>query len=130
MRKYLSLILIIVAASCNSEEDKKPEDLGNNVSKFMKGTFAYDVDFLKQHQKDIIVLGDSAGAQVVISPAYQGRVMTSSAEGSKGMSFGWINHDLIASGKLTEHMNAFGGEERFCLGPEGGQFSIYFKKGV
>ncbi len=130
MTKYLSVVLIILAASCNSEEDKKPEDLANNVSKFMKGTFAYDVDFLKHHQKDIVILGDSTGAQVVISPAYQGRVMTSSAEGGKGMSFGWINHDLIASGKLTEHMNAFGGEERFWLGPEGGQFSIYFKKGA
>ncbi|MFN5022020.1 MAG: DUF6786 family protein, partial [bacterium] len=30
----------------------------------------------------------------------------------------------------TEHFSAFGGEERFWLGPEGGQFSIYFKKGV
>ena len=46
-----------------------------------------------------------------------------------GISFGWINHELIASGKTTEHMSAFGGEERFWLGPEGGQFSIYFKKG-
>jgi hypothetical protein len=26
-------------------------------------------------------------------------------------------------------MNAFGGEDRFWLGPEGGQFSIFFKKG-
>jgi hypothetical protein len=28
------------------------------------------------------------------------------------------------------HIHPFGGEERFWLGPEGGQFSIYFKKGV
>jgi hypothetical protein len=27
-------------------------------------------------------------------------------------------------------MNAVGGEERFWLGPEGGQFSVYFKKGA
>lgn len=27
-------------------------------------------------------------------------------------------------------MNAFGGEDRFWLGPEGGQFSIYFAKGA
>jgi hypothetical protein len=27
-------------------------------------------------------------------------------------------------------MNAFGGEDRFWLGPEGGQFSIFFEKGV
>jgi hypothetical protein len=55
--------------------------------------------------------------------------MTSTAEGDKGFSFGWINHDLIASGQQTPHFNAFGGEERFWLGPEGGQFSIYFKPG-
>jgi len=130
MNKYLILVLITAAIGCTSNEDNKPADLGNNISKFMKGTFGYDVDFLKQHHKDIVVLGDETGAQIVIAPAYQGRVMTSSAEGSKGLSFGWINHDLIASGKHTEHMNAFGGEERFWLGPEGGQFSIYFKKGV
>jgi hypothetical protein len=130
MTKYLILVCMMVAGSCTSDENKKPQDLGNNVSKFMKGTFAYDVDFLKKHHTDIVVLGDNQSAQVVIAPAYQGRVMTSSAGGSKGMSFGWINHDLIASGKRTEHMNAFGGEERFWLGPEGGQFSIYFKEGV
>jgi hypothetical protein len=45
------------------------------------------------------------------------------------MSFGWLNHELIASGKTTPHMNAVGGEERIWLGPEGGQFSIFFKKG-
>ncbi|HET6567192.1 MAG TPA: DUF6786 family protein, partial [Rhodothermales bacterium] len=37
--------------------------------------------------------------------------------------------DLIASGERQEHMNAFGGEDRFWIGPEGGQFSIYFKQG-
>lgn len=56
--------------------------------------------------------------------------MTSTADGDRGESFGWINHELIASAKTTEHMSAFGGEERFWLGPEGGQFSVYFKKGV
>jgi len=116
-------------ALCNSDSSKH-ENIGDEVAKFMKGTFGYDLDFLKQYHKDIVVLGDSTNAQVIVAPAYQGRVMTSTAEGNKGLSFGWINHDLIASGKNTEHMNAFGGEERFWLGPEGGQFSIYFKKGV
>ena len=27
-------------------------------------------------------------------------------------------------------MNAFGGEDRFWMGPEGGQFSIFFAKGA
>jgi hypothetical protein len=129
MKKYLTGIFIVVFAACSSDE-KKPEDKAESVSKFMDGTFGYDLNFLRQYHKDIVVLGDSAGAQVIIAPAYQGRVMTSTTEGSKGISFGWLNHDLIASGKPAEHINAFGGEERFWLGPEGGQFSIYFKKGV
>lgn len=119
---------MVFLTSCNSEK-KKAQDNGDAASKFMIGTFGYDLNFLKQYHKDIIVLGDSAGAQVIVAPAYQGRVMTSTADGDIGLSFGWINHDLIASGKTTEHMSAFGGEERFWLGPEGGQFSIYFQKG-
>ena len=96
-----------------------------------KGTFGYDLQFLKQYHKDLILLGDEsdAGAQIIILPAYQGRVMTSTADGNGGMSFGWINYDLIDSNKEEEHFHAFGGEERFWLGPEGGQFSIFFKKG-
>jgi len=96
-----------------------------------KGTFGYDLQFLKQYHKDLILLGDGsdAGAQIIILPAYQGRVMTSTANGNGGMSFGWINYDLIDSNKEEEHFHAFGGEERFWLGPEGGPFSIFFKKG-
>ena len=55
--------------------------------------------------------------------------MTSTAEGPDGLSFGWIGREAIASGVNNPHMNAFGGEDRFWLGPEGGQFSIFFKKG-
>ena len=96
-----------------------------------KGTFGFDLQFLKQYHKDLILLCDEsdAGAQIIILPAYQGRVMTSTADGNGGMSFGWINYDLIDSNKEEEHFHAFGGEERFWLGPEGGQFSIFFKKG-
>ena len=97
----------------------------------IKGTFGYDLQFLKKYHKDLILLADEsdAGAQIIILPAYQGRVMTSTAEGEGGMSFGWINYELIDSNREEEHFHAFGGEERFWLGPEGGQFSIYFKKG-
>ncbi len=90
--------------------------------------FEKDFDFLKQHQQ-VIVLHE-ADKRVLICPAYQGRVMTSSAEGDNGSSFGWINYDLIASGKWLKHCNNFGGEDRYWIGPEGGQFSIFFKPGA
>jgi hypothetical protein len=100
-------------------------------TEYRKGTFGFDLQFLKQYHKDLILLGDDAdaGAQIIIIPAYQGRVMTSTTDGNGGMSFGWINYELIDSNKEEEHFHAFGGEERFWLGPEGGQFSIFFKKG-
>jgi hypothetical protein len=129
MKKYLISISMVVLAACKSD-DEKPESKADSVSKFIDGTFGYDLNFISQYHKDIVVLGDSAGAQIIIAPAYQGRVMTSTTEGNKGISFGWVNHELIASGKTVEHINAFGGEERIWLGPEGGQFSIYFKKGA
>ena len=92
------------------------------------GPFASDLQFLRKYT-DVVLLSDKSGqAQVAVIPKMQGRVMTSTAAGPQGQSFGWINRELIASGKLTPHMNAFGGEERFWMGPEGGQFSIFFAK--
>ncbi len=99
-------------------------------------TFGNDVQFLQQHT-DAVVLGQGKAAIVVV-PQFQGRVMTATARGDQGPSSGWINHDLVkqgvvsaeeSAGKLEEHIYAFGGEERFWLGPEGGQYSIFFAPG-
>jgi hypothetical protein len=100
------------------------------VTSVLAATFSEDVAFLKKHA-DTIVLSDGAGsAQVAVVPAWQGRVMTSTAGGGGGASLGWINRELIASGKIQPHINVFGGEDRFWLGPEGGQFSIFFAPGA
>jgi hypothetical protein len=94
------------------------------------GSFGDDIAFLKKHT-DLIVLSDKKGlAKVALSAAWQGRVMTSTAGDDTGLSFGWINRELIASGKIQPHINVFGGEDRFWLGPEGGQFSIFFAQGA
>jgi hypothetical protein len=55
--------------------------------------------------------------------------MTSTAGGSQGISYGWVNRELISSGEKKEHINVYGGEDRFWIGPEGGQYSVFFKKG-
>ena len=94
---------------------------------YEKGTYGFDLNFLKEHSKPIQL--KNGNSRILISPEYQGRVMTSSANGDSGKSFGWINHGLIASGEIKKQINALGGEERFWLGPEGGQFSIFFKAG-
>jgi hypothetical protein len=99
-------------------------------AKMAKNTFGDDLKFLEKHTQVVVLSGASGDSQVVVLPEMQGRVMTSSAEGTGGLSYGWINRELVSSGEFVEHINVFGGEDRFWIGPEGGQFSIFFKNGV
>lgn len=127
----LSLLLIITACQGESvrKNDKSPA-VKEIVNKYPKGTFGYDLEILQKHH-DIIVLSDpSEKAEVAVSPDWQGRVMTSSFDGREGISLGWINHDFILSREVKQDMNPFGGEDRIWFGPEGGQFSLFFKHGV
>lgn len=93
-------------------------------------TFGEDLTFLQRHVDVIVLSNESERALVAVVPSFQGRVMTSTATGGSGDSFGWINHSLIASGEIQPHINAFGGEDRFWMGPEAGQFGIFFDKGA
>ena len=90
--------------------------------------FEDDLAFLRQHT-EVVVLADATGARVAVVPAWQGRVATSTTGGAEAASLGWINRELVASRRLQPHMNAFGGEDRLWLGPEGGQYSIFFRAG-
>lgn len=92
-------------------------------------TFEGDVKFLEAHTK-LVLLGKAGGPQVAVAPGWQGRVMTSSAGGKDAAGYGWINDELISSGKSQKHIMPWGGEDRFWMGPEGGQFAIFFPKGV
>ena len=94
-----------------------------------KQAFNDDVAFLQKHTNVVILMDKSGQGRVAVLPKMQGRVMTSTAAGPNGYSFGWINREFVAAGKPDPHMNAYGGEDRFWLGPEGGQFSIFFDKG-
>ena len=104
MKKYLSffnLLSLTTLLSCNAGNNQpaSKEKADKTEREFLKGTFGYDLNFLKYYHKDLITLGeDSTGAQVIVLPAYQGRVMTSSTEGKDGASFGWVYHVFIASG--------------------------------
>lgn len=121
------LLTIIIMAGCTTKKQTQKEM--DPLPQHDYTSFAEDVAFMKKYT-DIIELSDPSGqGKVAVSAALQGRVMTSSAAGLEGRSYGWINRELFESGDTLEHINAFGGEERFWLGPEGGQYSIFFKKG-
>ncbi len=95
-------------------------------------TYQDDVAFLRKHTEIIELV--SGPARVAIAPAWQGRVMTSTATGPEGGGFGWINPEVIAAGikpeperaGLAKHIHVFGGEERLWFGPEGGPFALFF----
>ena len=94
------------------------------------GTFARDLAFLEKHTDIILLSSEDESAQVAVAPQYQGRVMTSTANGPTGASFGYVHEEGIESGTRKPHMTVLGGEDRFWLGPEGGQFALYFEKGA
>ena len=95
--------------------------------KTTQGTFGYDKGFILAYDTNAIVLAEGT-AQVLVSPQYQGKVFTSSASGDTGRSFGWIHYKAF-DGPPDPHMNAYGGENRFWLGPEGGPYSLFFAPG-
>ena len=121
------LAVIVCAASWHS---------WHGACRAQDGGFAQDLDFLKKHTP--VVLLERGDVAVALAPAWQGRVMTSTVDREIGASFGWINRPVIETGflskaarkgKLEEHIYIFGGEERFWLGPEGGQFGLFFQPG-
>lgn len=125
---FCSLLLVasFILSGCGA---KKKENTQTEME-YKPGTFGYDLQWLSQHKEVVVLKSQDGKAQVAVCPSYQGRVMTSTSNGGSGYSFGWLNHELIASGKVLDHFNPIGGEERFWLGPEGGQFSIFFKPGT
>lgn len=120
----LKTISIALMVSCGNH-DKKEEETMTEEKTFQEGSFGYDLQFLKEKDENLIVLEDNTST-VIVSPKYQAKVFTSSAEGATGKSFGWINYEAF-NGEKDPHMNAYGGENRFWLGPEGSKYSLFFK---
>ena len=118
-------ILLFAAAACLFPALSPATEPNNRY-----GSYQGDVDFLKQHTAVIELADDSGKARVAICPAYQGRVMTSTCTGPSGPSFGWLNREFIESGKQDDVFNNYGGEDRFWLAPEAGQFALFFNPGA
>jgi len=125
--KIGTLLLLVVSIGCRGTGKAKDEVPAEDPT--ARNNFKEDVDFIKMHTELIVLESNNGISKIAISPELQARVMTSTANGWNGASYGWINKERFGSGDTLEHINAYGGEERFWLGPEGGQFSIFFKQG-
>lgn len=117
---FIYFFFVAVMSCSESKTDQKPEAAA-------PGTYEYDKNFLVEHDSKLVEL-KSGSSSVLVSPTYQAKVFTSTADGNEGKSFGWINYKSFG-GTIDPHMNAYGGENRLWLGPEGGKYSLYFKKG-
>ncbi|HXB94064.1 MAG TPA: DUF6786 family protein [Puia sp.] len=115
---WLLLSTLATLSACNDRR----------VAADAPGTFGYDLAFLQKHDS-VIVLHSGDAASIIVSPKYQGKVFTSTAAGDTGASFGWIHYKAF-DGPADPHMNAYGGEDRLWLGPEGGRFSLFFPPGA
>ena len=103
------IVFSILLAGCRNS-DRSNEKTTN------KNAFGNDLAFLEKRDKGLVVLSAEEGnARVVISPKYQGKVFTSTAEGDGGKSFGWINYSAFDK-DADPHMNAYGGEDRLWTG--------------
>jgi len=124
---YFTIMSALFTGACNNDQSAQQED--KPPEKYPQGTFGYDLDFLRGHDSVIVLQNDQGKAQVIVSAKYQAKVFTSTADGLKGQSFGWIHYKAF-TGPADAHMNAYGGENRIWLGPEGGKYSLFFPKGA
>ena len=135
IQAFVIIALSCVLASCN-EKKKDTSKIGAADKQDSEGTqemnqvsYGDEVKFMESYVDMVELVSSSGMEKVAISPDLQGRVMTSTALGDEGSGYGWINRELFESEEPQEHIHVYGGEERFWLGPEGGQYSIFFEKG-
>ncbi|HTD93036.1 MAG TPA: DUF6786 family protein [Chitinophagaceae bacterium] len=126
-KNWLACLLFTAVSACNNQSTPAQQDAATpQKDSLARGSYGYDLGFLKKHTEGIVELSDGMGAKILLSADYQGRVMTSTSAGDSGKSFGWLNYDLISALVKRKQFNPVGGEERFWIGPEGGQFAFYF----
>ena len=121
----ITLALAVFLAGCGLI---KESSLRNDDAKLW--SFGQELSFFSKYGVQTVLLeeGDSI---IAVSPEWQARVMTSTFDGVEGGSLGWINRELIVSARKDAasaplSTEQIGGEDRFWIGPEGGDLSIFF----
>ena len=83
---------------------KKNEKMSNDKKDWSPGSYGYDVEFFAGKNIGTIELKDpDSDAAILVVPGYQGRVMTSTASGYEGASYGWINYKLSKRAITNSH---------------------------
>ncbi|MCH2100424.1 MAG: hypothetical protein MK209_00660 [Planctomycetes bacterium] len=90
-------------------------------------SFLAEASWLEEEAGGRLILSGTGG--FVYSPLLQGRVMTSTVDLSEP-GLGFVNREAIALRGEPAAFHNHGGVERFWIGPEGSQFSLYFDPGA
>lgn len=125
----LLLAIAMNTTACHNRATTDQHLSTGDSTVYPQGTFGHDLRFLQQHDSIIVLEENEGRAQVAVSPRYQAKVFTTTAGGLQGQSFGWVNYKAFTA-PPDAHMNAYGGENRLWLGPEGGPYSLYFAPGA
>jgi hypothetical protein len=82
---------------------------------------------LKSAGRDAYVLtGRNPKCKALVCPDLAGRVMGTTTGGENGIFGGFIDEQAFLEG-MKDFWDNWGGEERYWIGPEGGQFGLMFK---
>ncbi len=132
----LLLTVLIATGIAGLSSCRKANRSSGPLPRDGSATFSQDLAFLEAHTPVEVIEDPDSGAKVALAPAWQGRVMTSTVGDKEDASYGWIHYANVETGirpegereGLARHIHIFGGEERLWLGPEGGQFALFFPK--
>lgn len=128
MKTYRNIMVAVVLGFGLSACSQSKKQVDMNV--YEKGTFGYDWKYLAAKDSLVVLTDEGENAQVIVSPGYQAKVFTSTVDGRSGMSLGYVNYRALEVEEADEHMNGYGGENRLWIGPEGGQYSVFFGPGA
>ena len=124
MRPHLTVAALALLSCASPQPSAAPSAVPSSTVR----TIDDDIALIGAHAP-VEILKSPGGGRVVVSAAWQGRVMTSAVE-PHGTSLGFVHRAFIDKAQTGTPFDNFGGEDRFWLGPEGGQFGLYFPPGA
>ncbi len=90
-------------------------------------TFAEVTELLRGAGHEPVILKPRrGGSQVLVAPTLSGRVMGTAFDGPDGVFGGFVDARAFREG-MRDIWDNWGGEERYWLCPEGGQFGLMFQ---
>ncbi|MEO0733619.1 MAG: DUF6786 family protein, partial [Bacteroidota bacterium] len=79
---------------------------------------------LTEHTATIELVTNNGQARLLLAPELQGRVITTTHGGERGVANGWFAADRLVAGQPLPA--GIGGEDRLWIAPLGSQFSFYY----